>query len=128
MAVSNYLSLVLEPKLLKDLLTTCAKELKGIEFNIIAVTGNSGTIFGGALAAKLDKPLLLVRKPSDHAHSKQRIESHTILGEFTYIFVDDLAETGDTVKRVKQEIKKEYPLAVKIGNYFYRYSQFIKAN
>lgn len=75
---SNYLHDVLTGERLKAKVETAVRVLREFEqkqpFDAIAVRGNSGTIFGGALAMMLDKGLILVRKPGESSHSYLDVE------------------------------------------------------
>ena len=101
---SAYLSDIFDIKSFKTLIEIAKKELKHVDFDAIVVTGNSGTIFGGALAVAMDKELILVRKTSDKAHSTKLIEGKDDCKK--YVFVDDHVDTGDTVRRVFDGIKQ----------------------
>lgn len=88
---SGYLSTLFTPKLFKERLDQAVAVLTPIndKFDAIAITGSSGTIFGGALSLALNKPLILVRKPETSCHSESLVEGDTNVK--TYIFVDDLS-------------------------------------
>ena len=92
--------------------------LENVDFDAIAVTGNSGTIFGGALSFAMNKNLILVRKAEDNCHSSLSVE-----GAFNctkYIFVDDIMMSGDTFNRVYRIIKRDYPVPCElVGIYEY---------
>ncbi len=88
-----------------------------MEFDAIAVTGNSGAIFGGALALAMKKGLILVRKPDDHSHAKRLVEGDDSYQ--TYIFVDDMVCTGETRYRVIAAIQNHFPHMRRVGSYEY---------
>ena len=102
---SDYLDRIFNKERFKDRLDDAKKKLKGVKFDAIAVSGNSGTIFGGALAQKLKKELILVRKENDCGHSHYNIE-----GDYSskkYIFVDDFISSGRTKKFVMTSLSKD---------------------
>ena len=116
--VAEYLGTVLDPKRFRLALRTAVRKLKPKTFEAIAVTGNSGAIFGGALAVALNKPLILVRKPGIDSHGSQL---QGIGSPKSYIIVDDFISTGETVRRVCDIIEKHAPAGLDlVGGYFYK--------
>jgi len=101
---AGYLEDLYVPSKLKRHVNLAAKRLKKIKFDTIAVTGNSGTIFGGALSIAMKKPLMLVRKDSDDTHSMCRVEGPRKIGRF--VFVDDVVASGVTLRRVVKRLTK----------------------
>ena len=75
-----------------------------IDFDSIAIRGNSGAIMGGALSLITNKPLILVRKKDDDNHSVYNVEGYT--GVRRYIIVDDLISTGDTIGHIIADIRE----------------------
>lgn len=97
-----------------------AKEiLADVKFDAIVGSGNSGALFGGALSIALQKPFILVRKDIDlqHSHSAYIVEGDDMIN--SYIFVDDLIFTGQTLDRVLTKMKSHAPKAQFIGVYTY---------
>ena len=75
-----------------------------VEFgtNVVVVSGNSGVSMGYAVLAMcqgLDMQLVLVRKANDGSHGAM-IEGPRGLEIQRYIFLDDLIDSGATVRRV----------------------------
>jgi adenine/guanine phosphoribosyltransferase-like PRPP-binding protein len=126
---TDYLYKVLDHKALINAVRAAQLKLakEKVEFDAIAVTGNSGTLFAGALAVALNKPIILVRKPGESSHS-----NHTVEGPYTgissYIFVDDFICSGKTLKRVKDAIRNESAFAKLVfkGTYSYSGNLFYK--
>jgi len=127
---TQYLTSIFDRKKFASKLWATVKELKkrGVEFDAIAVTGNSGTLFGGALAMRMKKHLWLVRKPSDNSHYYPSGDSTdstnpSLLegpeGPKTYLFVDDQVSSGQTRNRVVKMIQRKYPDAVCMGIWTY---------
>jgi len=114
---STYLAVLFHPAKFRKALDYAERELAGIEFDGIAVTGNSGTIFGGALAARMDKGLFLIRKPGTDCHSSYKVEGDDM--RRTYIFVDDLVCSGATFERVWKAMEEKFPGTKYVGRYTY---------
>ena len=93
-------------------------------FDAIAVRGISGLLVGVPLALRLDKQLIVVRKPKDDTHSPYMVEGYAA-GE-RYLIVDDFVSTGATVKEIQKALKtdenfKHYELA---GLYEWNHAEF----
>lgn len=83
------------------------KNLKGVEFDTIVVTGVSGLVFGVPLAQRMKKHIAIIRKDKDGTHSHKSIEATVKRDEFgRWLFVDDLIDTGKTETRVKAKVKE----------------------
>lgn len=87
-----------------------------LKFDSIAVSGVSGLTFGSMLAFHMRKNLVVVRT---------RLSEHSIYSVLygqnigTYLFVDDLIDTGKTLRRVVNNIRRESRRAKLIGAYLY---------
>lgn len=92
-----------------------------IEFDTIACTGVSGIVIGLALAQRMGRKVAIVRKNGDGTHSGNRIEANCFPEEIgKYIIVDDLTESGKTIKRIVTALKKHAPRKTKhVATYFY---------
>jgi adenine/guanine phosphoribosyltransferase-like PRPP-binding protein len=111
---SDYLHVLFDERLdylVRDAALTLTQ--KAGEFDALAVTGNSGAIFGGALAFLMEKPLLLIRKGD--AHSSLKWEGRADVT--SYIVVDDCISTGATLRRIVATLPLEMKL---VGSYTYR--------
>jgi phosphoribosylpyrophosphate synthetase len=114
---TQYLFELFDPTSFNRAIEIAAKHLEKIQFEAIAVTGNSGTIFGGALAFWMEKKLILVRKESDTTHSFCRVEGDCTIN--SWIFIDDRIVTGTTFNRVTQALFLFAPQAKLVGSYLY---------
>lgn len=81
------------------------KETLGI--NSIAVTGLSGSVIGGLVSYMTDLPLILVRK-DEKCHSPYDVEYSDNIGtNLNYCIVDDLIQSGKTIRTMVEKINKE---------------------
>ncbi|WP_280395528.1 phosphoribosyltransferase [Nocardia brasiliensis] len=75
--------------------------LKDVHFDTLVGTGLSGALMIPTLARALSVDFLLIRKPNDGSHARSNCEGR--LGE-KWLFVDDLIDTGETLRRVYREV------------------------
>lgn len=115
---TDYLGQLLNPTSLKEAIKDAVEALKDIDFDSFAVTGYSGTVFGGALALKMGKGLFLVRKTTENCHSSYSVEGDDRYKR--YIFLDDLISSGDTLRTVVKEMCISFSHVEFIGSYTYR--------
>ena len=104
---SDYFGNLLEPQAAAKQLTWCAATIasSGVDFDAIAFTGISGAITAPIVAFILHKPLIVVRKQDDHStHSSMSVEGDCTA--LTYIVVDDFFSSGQTLRRIIEEVKK----------------------
>ena len=74
--------------------------LEAEDFKVIAVRGVSGLLFGSILAYRMNKGLVVVRKPGESTHSGMVVEGcFPDVGE-GWVIVDDLVATGGTVAEI----------------------------
>lgn len=92
---------------LKNLSVEICKELRKTdrEFDAIACRGVSGTVVGAAVASRLSKQLIVVRKPDVQSHSEYDVEGRPY-GFFKYIIIDDFVSTGETVREIIRNVEK----------------------
>jgi len=78
-----------------------------LEFQAIAVSGISGLILGTALAIRLHKRLIIVRKEKESRHSSfitEGVLSIDGVDRINYVIVDDFIFTGQTIRRIQAEV------------------------
>lgn len=75
--------------------------LSAIDFDTIVCTGVSGVVIAPILAYKLHKNLFIIRKGENTNASDN--SSAGVLGE-SWLFVDELIDSGKTYNRVRNEI------------------------
>lgn len=127
---SDYLATALDSSCLIAAVTKAAKTISQVEFDAIAVTGNSGAIFGGALSIILKANIILVRKPRESSHTEAKVEG--AFGRFRervkYVIVDDFVSTGLTITYIIDSIKNMNPNAECVGVYEYVRDGFTTKN
>lgn len=82
--------------------------LRHEDFDSILVSGTSGLVFGGILAHRLRKNLVVVRKRDDITHSIYDVESGTPTPRRA-VFVDDVVESGTTLAHVLAKAREWLP-------------------
>lgn len=101
---SPYLSDVISTKLRSQTVAAIRDVIpKDIEFTHIAVRGLSGMLVATELASLMGKEVMIVRKRMTK-HCFFRVEFFGILEG--YIIVDDLIETGSTIKKIQKYISE----------------------
>ena len=85
----------------------------GVEIDAVAFRGCSGMMIGPLISVMSNKTMLMVRKPSEKAHSYMPVEGDR--GARRYIIVDDFVDTGETVLKIRDAVKKFAPHAHCLG-------------
>jgi adenine/guanine phosphoribosyltransferase-like PRPP-binding protein len=91
------------------LLKRCRRELRKFDdFDTIAFSGNSGSLMSFPLAHKLNKEIIVVRKPRqiEMAHGCFLIEG-VIPFNRKIVIVDDFVSAGKTVRYIVNTIREE---------------------
>jgi len=105
---SSYLYVALDPHRLAKIVAATVKALQPHkhEFDTIAFRGASGSLVGPAVALRLRKHLLLVRREEDRdaSHSGLLVEGN--LNTERYVIVDDFVSSGNTVAKIIEAIKE----------------------
>jgi adenine/guanine phosphoribosyltransferase-like PRPP-binding protein len=95
------------------------------EFDSIVCIGMSGVVVATPVALKLNKPVVILRKPEDDSHqglSKGGIINSDALGSRA-LLVDDFSSSGDTERGVIERVGK---LGAKVvATYWYRDSEIV---
>jgi adenine/guanine phosphoribosyltransferase-like PRPP-binding protein len=102
----HYLGRIWAPEAMEARILHAIESLKDVDFDTIAVTGLSGTLFGITLAHRLHKNFLVIRKAGAKSHSWIAVEGQ--LGH-KWLFVDDLIDSGATLARVMLAVAKLVP-------------------
>ena len=78
-----------------------------VKFDAIACRGVSGLIVAAPVSFILDKPLVVVRKFLEGSHSNMMVEGY-LEKNLRYIIVDDFMKTGNTIRKIIEEISYFY--------------------
>ena len=97
---STYLGEALAGGCNRNLLNKLAAKVRasGVEFDAIAVRGCSGMLMGPALAMRMNKGIIMVRKDRRSSHSGYDVEGPW--DGCHYIIVDDFIASGETVRTI----------------------------
>ena len=98
----SYMGLAFEN--LTPMIEAIRKELHGVKYDTIVVTGSSGMLVGPVIARALRKKLLVVRKPEEYESSHSSAKLLGELGE-RWIFLDDFVSGGATFRRVRDGVR-----------------------
>lgn len=102
----GYFDGALRGKNLKHFVEQAATTLSKVEFDSIACRGNSGLIFASALAVKMEKNIIIVRKQLEHSHATETVEYFDLPKKI--VVVDDFVCSGETLKAIWEEISKKF--------------------
>ena len=80
----------------------------------IAFRGMSGALIASPVAVRLQKSLILVRKPNDGSHSSYKVESCKVEPK-NYVILDDFVSSGKTANAIIKAIKLVAPKAKYLG-------------
>jgi len=86
-------------------------------FETIVVTGLSGTLIGPTVAYLMGKDLGVVRQRKSK-HCDFKLEATKPIKN--YIIIDDMVDTGDTIKKIIKDVDSFYPNAILYGVYCYQ--------
>jgi adenine/guanine phosphoribosyltransferase-like PRPP-binding protein len=89
------------PDQFEQVINYAAYCLKDVDFETLVFRGFSGAVVGPAVALKLKKRWVLVRKPDDNAHSGRRLEG---MVQGKYVIIDDFIDSGATIKAIVEAI------------------------
>jgi len=117
----SYLDDFLKGKQISKAVATAEKRLQGIQFDAIAVRGNSGLLIGAPLAAHLNKNIMIVRKKGERSHSMRDVEGWQHARQ-RVLLVDDFIETGSTLKYMYRKIMDYCVEPEVVGVYLYNSS------
>lgn len=110
---TEYLRPLLNPQESLSVLRMMAEALSGHEYDAIAFRGHSGTLIAGPLAILTGKPLILVRKSRESAHTSSQVEGY--MNSKRYVIADDFIRSGETVNAILRAMKCAFPQALCIG-------------
>lgn len=96
--------LLLDPKPRQRAITEAVRALRtsALEFDVIVCCGMSGALVAPDVARKLNKKLVIVRKrDGSHGHDVELCFNEDI---GNYVIVDDLIESGKTIKLIRRRL------------------------
>lgn len=107
-----------KPEVFASVVEYSVNGLREIQFDALVFRGFSGAVVGAAVAHVMQKPWILVRKPSDSSHSGCTVEG-TTKGKF--VIIDDFLSSGQTVRETIQVMGNRFmcPDAQCIGVFLY---------
>lgn len=105
--MTGYLHPVLSPRSLSSVVNRLAKKIRdsGLKYDFIACRGTSGLLVAGPLALALKKKIVVIRKEKKATHGRLTEYLGDVLSKC--IVVDDLIDTGVTMRIVCRRIKDE---------------------
>jgi orotate phosphoribosyltransferase len=115
---ADYLDEIYHQPQFAKLITRMTRKLKkyDADYDAIAFSGQSGSAVAYPLSLTLKKPLICVRKGK--SHSSYRMEgAHDVE---RYIIVDDLIDSGTTMRRIMRQIKASDKPAKCVRIFLYR--------
>lgn len=110
---ASHIDFAIDVRLLHTSVDAAVEVLKHFEFDALAFRGMSGALIAPAIAMRLNKSLILVRKDEDNTHSNQSVEGDRTAR--TYIIIDDFQATGDTARKIIKGVRGFAPKAVFMG-------------
>lgn len=114
----GYHFISMRPAVYKKRLTRLVRLLKEVDartpFQAMAFRGMSGALLVQPLAMRLDKNLIMVRKPNDDSHTMYGSASGMRDAE-KYIIVDDFQTYGGTARAIVAAVKNFAPQAECLG-------------
>jgi adenine/guanine phosphoribosyltransferase-like PRPP-binding protein len=120
--VVDHVDRVFRADLISKLIPAACRELKrmeaeGMQIDAIAFRGMSGCLFAAPLAARMRKPMIMVRKTCANCGTHQSHTCAVVEGDRnakTYVIVDDFVASGATVRAIKEAIT-EWSQATCVG-------------
>lgn len=131
MVMTSYLTQYLDPNMLEE----TVKMAKGTilsrtkfhdtDFDTIAVTGVSGILIGSPLSIALKKNLIIIRKDTSSTHSNVLVEGWGVNQKI--VLVDDMIATGETIRKMEEEIGAHCDSPTIVGTYLYSLDNYTPA-
>jgi adenine/guanine phosphoribosyltransferase-like PRPP-binding protein len=116
---SSYLSSFLEPEKLQRRVELAVEVLSQYSFDAIAFRGMSGALISPSVAMRMNKTLIMVRKPNDDSHAVRWTGEKVVVegdsGARSYVIIDDIVSSGATAKAIQEAVKDFAPKAVFVG-------------
>jgi hypothetical protein len=116
----SHLQPILNPDKFYEVIADCLDSLRphADKFDAIAISGYSMALIAPVIAYELGKGMIVVRKTNDDCASQFPVEG--VICD-SYIIIDDLVCSRDTLDRVRREIRNEHHSPAKLyGIYLYK--------
>jgi len=112
----DHTTMLLNPKIRNKIIFQCITALKPYEerFDSIVCSGVSGLLVVPQISEILKKNMVVVRKKNDKRYSPFQYEGAI---PKSYIIIDDLICSGNTVKHILNTIKEDCPRSQCLGVY-----------
>lgn len=93
------------PRSLQNVARKVTKAIResDVQFDAIACRGVSGIVVASAVASRLAKQLIVVRKPDVKSHADVTAEGRP-LSDYTYIVIDDFICSGATIRETMKTL------------------------
>jgi adenine/guanine phosphoribosyltransferase-like PRPP-binding protein len=102
--VTDYLSPLFNPTVLRRVVANCSKTVKQLKPDAIVCRGLSGISIAFAVSIATGVPVAVVRK-KDGNHSTFDVEG--VINFKSYVVIDDLVDSGKTLKKIRQQVKSK---------------------
>ena len=106
---TSHLENILIGKDLKKTVNKLVRFLKRFEFDAIAFRGMSGAIIGSAVAARMNKHLIVIRKNTTDHHSHAFVNgiktANNHVKPLRYVVIDDNFESGETLAEIATQMQ-----------------------
>lgn len=114
----DYLEAPFTPRLREYMIKALIKAIKSKfpKVSAIAARGNSGIPLASIIAHKLQLPLIAVRK-NESRHDTRTMTGY--VGEGTYVIVDDLISSGETIRAILDTVKQNSAKLTCVGIFLY---------
>lgn len=113
----SHLRDILNRKEADRVIERCVEILTPVDFDTLAFSGNSGALIAPILAHKLNKEIIMVRKPGVQCASGFSVEGFR--DSKKYVLVDDLISSGRTAERIVKAVQRLAPNAQMVGILLY---------
>lgn len=124
---SDYLNTVLTAEGLNRVINEMTGHLTPHEgeFSAVAFRGMSGAVVAPGVAQRLNKDLIVVRKPHEINHSNMGVEGVECKA---YVIIDDFIDSGTTIKEIRRAVRQEeiFGKLVGIGLYKRNYPDMLQ--
>lgn len=111
--VGDHMLKYIQPDSLKEHVDRAVCALRYHNFDTIAFRGMSGAFLGPSIAVRMNKQMILVRKPDDDSHSYRKVEGNQ--SALRYVIVDDFIASGNTKSTIINAVSKFAPEANFVG-------------